>query len=206
MDVKDGLVAIASEVLGDVQKEAEALILDAQDEAKKTLQTAKAQADQVYLTIVNQAIVKAEAEGRRIASLTQVEVRNRLLSTKEEFVDKAFEEAFAKLKVFSKTEQYHEYLLTLIAQAAQRMGSKDLIIQVNGKDKKWLKESILNNLSKKLNVDLKLSSQPIDCVGGCRVQTQDSKITVDSTIDNRLKELKFTLRTQVAKILFKEAT
>ena len=82
MDVKDGLVAIAGEVLGDVQKEAEALILAAEKEAKKALQAAKAQADQDYLTLIDQAKVKAEAEQRRIASLTEVEIRNQAASHK----------------------------------------------------------------------------------------------------------------------------
>ena len=48
MSVKDGLSAIANEVLEDVQKEAEAIILAAEKEAKETLKTAKKQADQNY--------------------------------------------------------------------------------------------------------------------------------------------------------------
>ena len=48
MTVKDGVSAIASEVLGDVQKEAEAIILAAENEAKETLRAAKEQADQNY--------------------------------------------------------------------------------------------------------------------------------------------------------------
>ncbi len=84
MEVKNGLVAIANEVLGDAQKEAEALILAAEEEAKKALKTAKEQADQNYLLIINQTKIKAEAENKRIISLTEVELRNRLLQTKEE--------------------------------------------------------------------------------------------------------------------------
>ena len=48
MTVKDGISAIAKEVLGDVQKEAEAIILAAENEAKATLKAAKEQADQNY--------------------------------------------------------------------------------------------------------------------------------------------------------------
>ncbi len=205
MDVKNGLVAIAGEVLGDVQKEAEALILDAEQEAKKALQLAKAQADQNYLALVSQAKVKAEAEGRKIASLTEVEIRNRLLQTKEELVDAAFERALGKLKDFAETEKYHTYLLKLIEETAKRVGSKSLVLQVNAKDKAWLTQDTLNRLSKKLHLDLKLSDQTADFIGGCKIQTIDGNVTYDSTIDNRLQELKPTLRTQVAKILFGEA-
>lgn len=206
MDVKAGLVAISGEVLGDVQKEAEAIILGAENEAKKVLQTAKEQADQEYLTIVNQAKVKAEGERRRIVSLTEVEVRNRLLQTKEELVDAAFEKSLGLLNDFVETERYHDYILELIEEAAQKIASKTIVIQVNAKDKAWLTQDNLNRLSKKLQVDLKLSDQTEDFIGGCRFQTEDGKVTYDRTIDNRLQELKLTLRMEVAKILFgKEA-
>ena len=65
---------------------------------------------------------------------------------------------------------------------------------------------MLNRLSKKLHCELKLSDETGDFIGGCKIQTADGKITYDSTIDNRLQELKPTLRVEVAKILFgKEA-
>ena len=206
MDVKDGLIAIASEVLGDVQKEAEAIIVDAEEEAKKALQMAKEQADQTYLTLVNEAKVKAETERRRIASLTEVEIRNRLLQTKEELVNNAFEKALGKLKTFAETERYHDYLFKVIGDAAEKIGSKDLILQVNAKDKTWLTQESLVRLSKKLQINLKLHDQTADCIGGCKIQTEDGKVTYDSTLDNRLQELKPTLRTQVARMLFREAT
>ena len=206
MSIKDGLSAIASEVLGDVQKEAEAIILAAENEAKETLKAAKEQADQNYQTIINQAKTKAENERRKIASVTEVEMRNRLLQTKEDLVNTAFEKALIKLEDFVTTEKYHEYLLKLIEEVAERIDQKNLVVQVNAKDKAWLTQDILNPLSKKLHCELKLSDQTEDCIGGCKIQTVDGKITYDSTIDNRLQELKPALRVEVAKILFgKEA-
>ena len=107
MSIKEGLSAITSEVLGDVQKEAEAIILAAENEAKETLKAAKEQADQNYQTIINQAKTKAETERRKITSVTEVEMRNRLLQAKEDLVDHAFEKALVKLEDFVKTEEYH---------------------------------------------------------------------------------------------------
>jgi V/A-type H+-transporting ATPase subunit E len=189
-----------------VQKEAEAIIIAAENEAKETLKAAKEQADQKYQAIINQAKTKAENERRKIASVTEVEMRNRLLQTKEDLVNTAFEKALIKLEDFVTTEKYHEYLLKLIEEVAERIGQKNLVVQVNAKDKAWLTQDILNLLSKKLHCELKLSDQTEDCVGGCKIQTVDGKITYDSTIDNRLQELKPALRVEVAKILFgKEA-
>lgn len=206
MDVKDGLVAITGVVLDDVQKEAEAIILTAEQEAKKALQSAKAQADQEYLQVVNQAKVKAETEKRRIASLTELEIRNRLLQTKEEIVDAAFECALSQLKNFVGTDKYRTYLLKLISDVSKRIGSKKLVIQVNAKDKDWLTPEILKDLSRKLKINLELSKQTAHVLGGCKIQTEDAKVTYDSTFENRLQELKPILRAEVAEILFAETT
>ena len=202
MSVKDGLSAIANEVLGDVQKEAEAIILSSQNQAKETLKVAKQQADEKYKTMINQATAKAEGEKRKIASVTEVEMRNRLLQSKEELVDIAFDKALARIKEFAATEEYHSYLLKLIKEVAERIGQKKLTMQVNAKDKAWLTQDTLNHLSKKLNCELTLLDQTEDYIGGFKIQTVDGKITYDSTLDNRLEELKPVLRVEVAKILF----
>ena len=153
---------------------------------------------------MNQATTKAEGERRKIASVTEVEMRNRLLQTKEDLVDTAFDKALVKLKDFVATEEYHGYLLKLIEEVAKRIGQKNLVVKVNAKDKAWLTQDMLNRLSKKLHCEIKLSEQTEDFIGGCKIETADSKIAYDSTIDNRLKELKPTLRVEVAKILFEK--
>ncbi len=202
MSVKDGLSAIANEVLEDVQKEAETIILSSQNEAKETLKAAKKQADEKYKTAINQATGKAEGEKRKIASVTEVEMRNRLLRSKEELVDIAFDKAFAKIKDFATTPEYHRYLLKQIEAAAKRIDQKKLTLQVNTKDKAWLTQDTLNRLAKKLNCELRLLDQTEEYIGGFKIRTVDGKITYDSTLDNRLRELKPVLRVEVAKILF----
>ena len=204
MSVKVGLYAIANEVLGDVQREAEGMIISAENQAKETLKVAREQALQNYQASMNKATAKAEGEKRKIASVTEVEMRNLLLQTKERLVDDAFDKALLKLKDFVATEEYRKYLLNLISGVSQRIGQKNLVVIVNSKDKEWLTQDMLNRVSKKLHGEIKLSNQTEDFIGGCKIESSDGKITYDSTIDNRLKELKPTLRVEVAKILFEK--
>ena len=205
MSDKNGISAIAKEVVGDVQKEAEATILAAESEAKAILKVAKEQADQNYVAIITQAKSKTEAEKRKIASVTEVEMRNRLLRTKEDLVDAAFEKALVGLRNFVETDDYHDYLLKIIQNAAERIGKKDLAIQVNAKDKEWLTSDVLKRLSKKLHCELRLIEKTSDYIGGCIIQTEDGKIIFDVTLDNRLEELKPVLRVEIAKTLFGES-
>jgi vacuolar-type H+-ATPase subunit E/Vma4 len=206
MGVKTGISAIASEVIGDVQKEAEAAILDAQNEAKETLRAANEKAKETYRAIIADAKKRAETEKRKSASVAEVEMRNRLLQTKEDLVDKAFESAVEKLGGFTETEEYHSYLLDLIEAAAKKLEQNDLVVYVNAKDRGWLTQDMLKHISKKLHTELELSQETPDYIGGCKIQTGDGKIIFDATIDSRLQELKPRLRSQIAAQLFGAAT
>jgi vacuolar-type H+-ATPase subunit E/Vma4 len=89
---------------------------------------------------------------------------------------------------------------------AKQLEQKSLVIQVNAKDKEWLTQEELDRISQKLNCELKLLDETGDFIGGFKTQTVDGKLTYDSTIDNKLSELKPQLRVELAKIMFKEET
>jgi V/A-type H+/Na+-transporting ATPase subunit E len=202
LSVKNGISEIANEVVGDIQKIAEASILKAETEAKETLKVAKEHADQNYQTIISQASAKAEAEKLKRASVTEVEMRNHLLQIKEDLVDGAFEKALVKLKNFVKTKEYRSYLLKLIVDTAKKIGKKDLVIQVNAKDKRWLTPDKLKSLTMKAHCDFLISEKTADFLGGCIIQSADFKIIYNNTLDNRLQEFKPILRIEIAKMLF----
>jgi V/A-type H+/Na+-transporting ATPase subunit E len=204
MSNKHSISAIANEVIDDVQKEAIAMIIEAENLAKKTLKEAKNQADQEYQSILNQTNLKIEAEKRKIASVTEIEMRNRLLQAEEVLVDSAFEKALTKLKAFVKTKDYQDYLLNSIETNARKIGQKNLVVQVNVKDKGWLTQNMLDRLGKKLKCEIELSDETENYLGGYKIQTNDSKIVYDGSLDNRLQEFKPLLRIEVAKILFGE--
>lgn len=87
---------------------------------------------------------------------------------------------------------------------AKQIGLKELVLKVNANDKTWLSQETLNRLSKKINCKLSILAETEDCIGGFKIQTPDGKITYDSTLDNRLRELKPVLRVEVAKIMFEK--
>ena len=204
MSVKDGLSAIAKEVLSEVQKEAEESILTAQADAREALKTAKTKADKDYQKFIDQAMAKAEAEKRRVASLTEVETRNRLLQEKDALVEAAFEKALVKLREFTTTEDYRTLLFNLIRQASSKLNQESLLIQVNSRDKTWLTPKELVPLSDELNCKLIVSGEEGNFLGGLKAQTANGKVTFDSTLDTKFEELKPQLRLELARILFGE--
>jgi len=137
-------------------------------------------------------------------TLFEIEVKNRLLKTKEELVEEAFERVQKRLRKYVSTEDYERCLLRLITEAARQINSERLIVELNEKDRRKLNEKDLLKISEKVGAKLAKSEKIVDCIGGAIVKSSDGKITVDNTFENRLKTLKNSLRARIAKILFEE--
>lgn len=204
-NVKKGLVAIASEILEDVQNESEKIIREAETKAKEILKQSKTEAEKRHADSIAEAKQKSEQEYNKTKSLTAIEIRNIHLQAKEEQLNSVFEEAVAQLKKFVDSKNYSNYLLSFVEEAAKNIESDNLVIYVNSKDQKLFKTSQLEDLSKKLDKKLTLSKETIECMGGCIVKTPDGKLSHDNTFENRLQVLKPNIRVKLEKMLFQEA-
>jgi V/A-type H+-transporting ATPase subunit E len=205
--IKNGLAAIANEVIGDVLKEAENAITKAQADAEHSLRMAKAEADQIYKTTIEEALAKTEIEKRRIASLTEVELRNQQLQFKEALVNDAFRKANERLEEFAVSSRYQEYLVGLIESTIKKIGSNDLTLFLNQKDKSWVTIDLLQKrLGTKSKINLMIAEETEQFLGGCKIQALGGKLSLDNSFDNQLQNLRTTLRVDVSRILFEKET
>lgn len=202
--IKKGLVAIANEILEDVKKDSEKIIRDAEKKAEEILRGAKTEAERRQVQFLAEAKEKGKIEQKKTKSLTAMEIRNRRLQVKEEHVNAVFDKALVRLKQFVESEGYPDYLLTFIEEAVKKIESDRLIVYVNSKDREWLANGKLEELSRKLGVKLTLANETESCLGGCIVKTPDGKLAQDNTFEKRLNALKPILRIEVAKILFEK--
>jgi vacuolar-type H+-ATPase subunit E/Vma4 len=200
--VREGLVAIANEVLEDLKKESEMLICESQSAAKEKLEKAKEEANSVYNKVIEAVKEKIVADQRKAKAMTEVEIRNQFLQVKESLVEGIFEGAKEELRQFVMTSEYYPHLLELIQEGARKISAKSVVVFVNLRDKEWLLEGNLERLSKRIRVSLVLSDEVKVYIGGCRVQSSDGKRGFDNTLDARLELAKESVRGEVAKILF----
>jgi V/A-type H+-transporting ATPase subunit E len=202
--IKKGLVAIANEILEDVKNDSKIIIRDAEKKAEKILRDAKTEAEQSRARLLAETKKKGNAEQKKKESLTALEIRNRRLQVKEEYINAVFDKALARLKQFVESETYPDYLLEFIEEAVKKIESDKLIVYVNSKDREWLANGKIGELSGKLNVNLALANETENCMGGCIVKTPDGKVLQDNTFEKRLQSLKPILRLEIAKILFEK--
>jgi V/A-type H+-transporting ATPase subunit E len=187
--IKQGLTAIANEILEDVKLDSEKIIRDAESKASKILRDAKEEAKK-----------KSELEKKKLESLTIIEIRNRYLKVKENYIKDVFVQAFERLKIFVESENYSSWLLVAIEKAVKEFDSTQPTIYLNPKDLKLVKNENFNRLAKKLKINF--ANETLNKLGGFIIETPDGKLSLNNTFENRLESIKSDLRNEIAKILF----
>jgi len=163
------------------------------DESLQTLTKSETKFEQEYEKIVAQGKKEAEKIEKQIVGSSDLESRNRQLRLVSEYVQKAFDKAIEQIKSANSDANYSKLIETLLSEAIDTLGTKDVNIATNSKDKE-----IVNSLLSKFPGS-KLSSETIDCLGGVVVSSKDGSMSFNNTIDARLDRMKPLIRKEIAK-------
>lgn len=203
-NISRGLASITKEILEDAERDARNIISRAEAEAERILKHAKEEAERRYEEIIKKGKERIKDKKRQAISLFELETKNNLLEAKEEIIEEVYDEAIKRLRQYTLTEEYTNCIFRLMREASRQINSDALIIRLNERDHQILTKKRLDELSRKLGVKIIKSDEKINCTGGVVVTSLDGKIIVDNTFENRLRILKDSLRTKIAKILFEE--
>ena len=155
------------------------------DESAKTL-------EQEYDQIISNGRKEADKIEKQIIGSADLEARNKQLTTVEESIDKVFTKAIEKIANADRSGDYSNLIKTLIEEAIQILGTSEITISTNTKDKDVV-QSTISQFS-----GAELSSETIECLGGIRVKSKDGTMTFDNTIDARIERLKPLIRKDIA--------
>jgi V/A-type H+-transporting ATPase subunit E len=146
---------------------------------------------------------------QQIISEAKMKSRRMELDTREEVIEESFKKAEVKLGEIasSNSVEYKESLKKIITEAATEIGGGKLIISLKGEDVAKIKDAI-PNLEKDIKektgnkTDLVIGDN-INTIGGAVLKTENGDIEVNNTIEARMLRFKKSLRSEVARILFK---
>ena len=203
--MSSGTDKIVSSIMSEAQGKADVIIQDANAEASAITQKAEKTADAEKTKILENGKKQSDMRYQQIISEAKMNARRAELGAKEEVIEAAFEKATAELKekAASGDEEYDDALTKMIKEAADELGSKELIIQLNEADTNKFKEQ-LSDVSTFQIEDISFEiGEPIDTIGGAILKTSNGDIEVNNTIEARLDRFKSLLRSEVAEILFK---
>ena len=188
------------------EKEVEEILVDAKKNAEKIVREAEEEADRIKELKIKEKTSEMENLKTMKLAATRLEGRRKILGVKSLYVDQVSEKAEKELKRIAEKRGsvYVNSLKTLLMESIENLGSKNLLIFVNERDKETITK-IIREVKREiggLNVKLKLASESINTIGGLIVQSADEKQIYNSTFEARLSRLKDKLRGDILNILF----
>ncbi len=167
-------------------------IKSALDDSQQKLDDSIPKLESEYDKIISDGKKEAEKIEKQIIGSSDLEARNKQLLTLEEAVDKVFSKAFEQISNADRSSDYSNLIKTLIEEATKILGTSEISISTNAKDK----DIVQSTLSQFPGSEL--SSETFDCLGGIKVKSKDGTMTFDNTLDARIERLKPLIRKEIA--------
>jgi len=162
------------------------------EESQQNLDNAIPKLESEYDKIISDGKKEADKIEKQITGSSDIEARNKQLMALEEAVDRVFSTALDQIASADRSGEYSNLIKTLIEESIQILGTSEISISTNAKDKDVV-QSTISQFS-----GAELSSETIDCLGGIRVKSKDGAMTFDNTIDARIERLKPLIRKDIA--------
>lgn len=197
----------------DIEMLAQAIMLEARDEADQLQKDAKEKADAIRKRGQAQAeseakiiLDRANADAERLRSqavaTVQLKARSAQLASREILLDRVFEAAKKQLGDVKKRADYDAIAAMLLREALSQLRVTKAEIQADELTQKSLKKT-LAEVSKEFNGEFIMGS-PLSEGTGVVVNAAGGKIHYDNTLEVRLSRLQSTLRSSVYKVLMGE--
>ena len=205
--MSSGTSKIVESIMSEAQEKADLIIQDANAEVSAIQAKAEKSAETEKTKILENGKKQSDMRYQQIISEAKMNARRAELGAKEEVIEAAFNQAIGELKskASSGDEEYEDSLSKMIKEAAEEIGSDDLIIQLNEADTNKFKKDLSSQGSDSFELEgIKFTlGEPIDAMGGSVLKTINGDIEVNNTIEARLDRFKSILRSEVAEVLFK---
>jgi len=162
-----------------------------------------------YRRIYEEAVMRYKAElselekrVREARSDYDMKFRREWSKRYNEYLEKVFDEALARISSLKRDEKYGRILEKLVEEGIAFMDTKVVHVDVSIRDVDLLMD-IKGKLEEKHGIRIEVKRR-IDSVGGVIIYNPDETIIVDNTFETRLKKIKHLLRPRVYKVLFGE--
>ena len=187
---------ITSKILKDAEARKEKILATADEEKDRIISKKVSSANEVAKEILDKAEIEAKSKKERVISSAKLKVRNNKLAAKQEIIDEVFEKSIDKLTSLSKEEFLNFVKSTILSMNLS--GKQTLILNEQGL--KFVDSSFIEELNKKVNVQITLSKNPGKFKGGFILE--NNGIEINSTYEALVSSLRDELEFEVAKVLF----
>lgn len=186
------LVQTIDKILNQAETELLSSIKNSLEESQQTLTNSQTTLDEEYDRIISDGKKEAEKLEKQMVGSSDLESRNKQLVIVDDSIEQVFDKAIEKIKNVERNSDYSKLIISLIDDSTKVLGTSDVIVYTNSKDKGIVKKA-LSKFS-----GAKLSSETIDCLGGVQVRSKDGTMIFNNTIDAKLERMKPLIRKEIA--------
>ena len=186
------LESTIDKILKNTEQDILANIKSGLDDSQQNLDAAIPKLESEYDKIISDGKKEADKIEKQITGSADIEARNKQLMALEAAVDKVFSKLLDQIANADRSGDYSNLINTLIDEATKILGTSEIIVSTNAKDKDIV-QSALSQFS-----GAELSSDTIDCLGGVKAKSKDGAMTFDNTIDARVERMKPLIRKEIA--------
>lgn len=162
-------------------------------ESLEILSKSEVSLQQEYDRIIEEGKKEAQKIEKQIIGSSDLESRNKQILLVENSVQQVFEKAIEKIKATKRDDKYSKLMVTLLEESMNALGTTDVIVYTNSKDKEIVKP-LLSKFS-----GAEFSNDTINCIGGVEVKSKDGTMSFNNTIDARVDRMKPLIRKDIAK-------
>jgi len=179
-------------ILSKTEKEILLDLKNSSSDSKQILDNSLTKLEQEYDKIISDGNKEADKIEKQIIGSSDLEARNKQLTTVEESIDKVFTKALDEIANADRSGDYSKLIKSLFDESTKILGTTEIIVFTNSKDK----DIVQSLLSKYPGAEL--SSETIDCLGGVKIKSKDGTMAFDNTIDAKVERLKPLIRKEIS--------
>lgn len=161
-------------------------------ESKEKMDNSASTLVQEYDQIISNGRKEADKIEKQIIGSSDLEARNKQLTTVEESIDKVFSKAIEEIANAPRSGDYTNLIKSLLDESTKNLGTTEIVVSTNSKDKDIVQSTLTQYPG------AELSPETIDCLGGVKVKSKDGAMTFDNTIDAKIERLKPLIRKDIA--------
>ncbi|HCB01603.1 MAG TPA: hypothetical protein DEP19_04395 [Anaerolineae bacterium] len=191
---------LAQAIMLEARDEAEQLQIEAKEKANAILKRAQSEAESEAKVILDRAKQEADRLKSQASATAQLKARSAQLEAREKLLDSVFEEVKKQLDGVKKRADYADIVKMLTREAVTQLNTKEAEIRADESTQKVLK---LDDIAKDLNGKFS-SGAKLEEGTGVVVSASGGKLNYDNTLETRLSRLQSTLRSSVYKVLMGE--
>jgi vacuolar-type H+-ATPase subunit E/Vma4 len=201
--LEENIESLSRAMISEAKGEAEQIIAEAQEKAENIRQRAREQAAIERAEILERAQQEASRLRGQTIATTQMKARTMELEHREKLLDQVFTASRKALSSVQQWTDYDEIALRLLRESLTQLRTTEARAQADAVTQKFFTESAIQEISKQLGIHIILG-ETLKQGTGVVVDTADSHLHFDNTLENRLGRLQNSLRSPVYRLLIGE--